>query len=48
MEADRTELNDLAEKRPEKLNELVAKWQAWADRVGVVKWPFERNTTDQK
>ncbi|MFK7821233.1 MAG: arylsulfatase [Planctomycetaceae bacterium] len=40
MEADRTELNDLAAEHPEKLNELTAKWQAWAKRVGVQKWPF--------
>ena len=31
MEADRTELNDLAEKMPEKLRAMVASWQSWAD-----------------
>ena len=40
MRADRSELEDLSEKHPEKLAELVAKWQAWADRVGVQPWPF--------
>ncbi len=40
MVADRTEMNDLSKKHPEKLKELVDKWQAWADRVGVQKWPF--------
>ena len=40
MEADRTELTDLAKTHPAKLKEMVAKWQAWADRVGVQKWPF--------
>ncbi len=41
MQADRTELNDLATRRPDKLNELVAKWHAWSERVGVQPWPFE-------
>ena len=41
MEADRTEQNDLAEKEPERLKDLVAKWHAWADRVGVQPWPFK-------
>ena len=41
MDADRTELNDLAQKYPEKLREMVGKWQAWADRVGVQPWPFK-------
>ena len=42
MEADRTELTDLSNELPQKKQELVAKWQAWADRVGVQKWPFKR------
>ena len=41
MDADRTELNDLADTHPEKLKEMVGKWQAWADRVGVQPWPFK-------
>ena len=44
MDADRTELNDLSEKHPEKLKEMVGKWQAWAERVGVQPWPFENKT----
>lgn len=42
MEVDRTELNDLAERDPERLGEMVKDWQAWADRVGVQPWPFPR------
>ncbi|MEM7232495.1 MAG: arylsulfatase [Planctomycetota bacterium] len=42
MVADRTELNDLSKEKPEKLKELVAKWQAWADRVGVQPHPVRR------
>jgi len=41
MDADRTELNDLADTHPKKLKEMVGKWQAWADRVGVQPWPFK-------
>ena len=40
MHADRTEQHDLAGKQPERLAALAAKWQAWADRVGVQPWPF--------
>lgn len=40
MQEDRTELNDLSEKLPEKKKQLVEKWEAWANRVGVQTWPF--------
>ena len=40
MQQDRTELNDLSKKMPEKKQELIDKWQKWADRVGVESWPF--------
>lgn len=35
---DRTETNNLATKYPGKAAELSAKWQQWADNVGVVPW----------
>ena len=35
MAADRTELNDLAAEKPELVDELIAKYEAWAERVGV-------------
>ena len=38
MEADRSELNDLAADNPEKVAELSALWQTWADKVGVIEW----------
>ena len=38
IEADRSELNDLAAEMPDRVEEMAAKWQAWADRVGVVEW----------
>lgn len=37
IDADPTELNDLAATRPEIAKRLVAKWAAWAERVGVEK-----------
>ncbi len=35
IEADRTEMNDLAAKNPDKVKELAAKWEAWAKRANV-------------
>ncbi|MFK7742984.1 MAG: DUF5722 domain-containing protein, partial [Planctomycetota bacterium] len=40
MERDRTEQHNLASEQPQRLSQLVATWQAWADRVGVQAWPF--------
>jgi arylsulfatase A-like enzyme len=37
MEADRTEMTDLAAKYPEKARELLASYAAWARRCGVVE-----------
>lgn len=34
--ADRTEMNNLAAKHPEKVKELAAKWNAWAARANVL------------
>ena len=38
LAADRTETNNLASSNPAKAKELADRWQAWADRVGVVPW----------
>ena len=38
LEADRTEMNDLAAANAAKAAELRAKWESWAARVGVVDW----------
>ncbi|MBS3764232.1 MAG: arylsulfatase, partial [Planctomycetes bacterium] len=35
MEADRTELNDLADAKPEVMQELRRKFENWAEKVGV-------------
>jgi arylsulfatase len=36
IEADRTELNDLAAKQPDKVKELSAQWELWAARAKVL------------
>ena len=40
MEVDRTELNDLAERKPEIVEELKQKYYKWADKCGVVQRPI--------
>lgn len=38
MEADRTELNDLATEYPEKVKELAATYENWAEQNGIMPW----------
>ncbi|NQT39453.1 MAG: arylsulfatase [Planctomycetes bacterium] len=45
LEADRTELHNLAAKQPEKVKELTAKYEAWAERCSVSPWPVVRRNT---
>ena len=40
LEADRTELNNLATQHPDKAKELAALYAAWATRCGVEPWPI--------
>jgi arylsulfatase len=35
---DRTEMNDLARQQPQKVKELAAQWEAWAQRAHVLPW----------
>lgn len=42
MEADRTELNDLASTHREKVDELKSLYEAWAKRCGVRPWPLKK------
>ncbi len=42
LEADRTELNSLAEAYPEKLEQLKAMYQSWAKRSDVLTWPISK------
>ncbi len=48
LAADRTELNDLAKKHPDRVKQLSARWQAWADRCGVKPWPVKRPAATKK
>jgi arylsulfatase len=38
MEADRTELHDVAAKEPQRVAEMKAKWEKWARRANVLPW----------
>jgi arylsulfatase len=38
MEADRTELANLAAKEPQRVQQMIAAYDAWAARCGVVPW----------
>ena len=40
MEADRTELNNLANTEPERAAQMATAWEAWAKRVGAKPWPW--------
>jgi arylsulfatase A-like enzyme len=42
LEADRTELNNLADKFPEKVEQLKGLYQSWAKRCGVQPWPLKK------
>jgi arylsulfatase len=42
MEADRTELTNLADANPQKVEELKALYEAWAERCGVQPWPVKK------
>ena len=41
LKEDRSELNNLAGKHPEKVEALSAKWEAWAVRAKVKPWPWK-------
>ncbi|HEX6961460.1 MAG TPA: arylsulfatase [Lacipirellula sp.] len=40
MASDRTELNDLAERQPERVATMRGQWEEWAERTGVLPWPW--------
>ena len=39
IEKDRSELNNLADVHPERVKEMAAKWQTYAERTEVFPWP---------
>lgn len=40
MEADRTELRNVAEQYPDRVKAMAAAYEAWATRIGAQKWPM--------
>ena len=42
LKADRTEMNDLSKKHPQRAGSLRSKYEAWAKRAGVEPWPVKR------
>ena len=42
LEADRTELNNLAQKYPQKVEQLKAMYESWAARCAVQPWPVKK------
>ncbi len=40
LENDRTETKNLADKYPDRVKEMSAKWEEWANRLGVLPWPW--------
>jgi arylsulfatase len=38
IDTDRTEMNDLAAKYPERVKEMVRLWEEWARRTGAIPW----------
>jgi arylsulfatase len=41
MDADRTELDDLAAAHPDRVQQMATQWEAWARRVKAIPWPWK-------
>ncbi len=48
MEADRTELHDLATAQPERAKSMAAMYDAWATRIGVQPWPMPETPAGER
>ncbi|MGE4550152.1 MAG: hypothetical protein AAEJ57_02090, partial [Opitutales bacterium] len=52
VEADRTELNDLTEKYPDRAQAMSERWEAWAIEAKAKPWPWggkkKKKTTPKK
>ena len=42
LNEDRSELNDLSQKYPERANQMAEKWEAWAIEAKAKPWPWNR------
>ena len=41
LENDRSEMKNLANQHPQRVQDLSSKWQAWANRCKVTPWPWK-------
>ena len=41
INADRTELNNLSEKKPKRLKRMVNEWESWAISALAKPWPWK-------
>jgi arylsulfatase A-like enzyme len=48
MDADRTEMNNLAAGNADRVKEMAGLWEAWARRVGVMPWPLDGGAGEKK
>lgn len=48
MEADRTELHNLADAMPERVDSMAKAYRAWAARVGAQPWPMPETPPGQR
>jgi arylsulfatase A-like enzyme len=48
LEKDRTEMHDLAAAQPERVREMTAAWERWAQRTKATPWPWGKPYGDDK
>lgn len=48
MEADRTEMNDLAKAEPKRTKAMAGMWQPWASDIGVQPWPMPQTPPGER
>jgi arylsulfatase A-like enzyme len=48
MEADRTELHNLADAEPQRVDQMAEAYRAWAKRVGAQPWPMPQTPPNQR
>lgn len=47
IDADRSELHDLAHTHAEKTTDLIGKWEAWAKSSNVLPWPWKKTADEE-
>ena len=41
MDADRSELNDLASEQPDRVRQMAAQWETFAQKAHMIPWPYK-------